>query len=56
MDLEVHGGTERPDSSSLTLFKNLYSKRPAAAAAGSVKFHTSQRNEKNKKSNKVRKR
>ena len=38
----------RPESSSLVPFENFYSKRPAAAAAGSVKFHTLQRNEETK--------
>ena len=41
-----------PDSSSLAPFENLYSKRPAAAAAGSVKFHTLQRNEETKNTTK----
>ena len=38
----------RPDSCSLAPFENLYSKRAAAAAAGSVKFHTLQRDEETK--------
>ena len=43
----------RPDSSSLAPFENLYSKRPAAAAAaGSVKFYTLQRNEETKNTTK----
>ena len=36
----------------LASFENLYSKRPAAAAAGSVKFHTLQRNEETKNTTK----
>ena len=36
----------RPESSSLAPFENFYSKRPAAA--GSVEFHTLQRNEETK--------
>ena len=42
----------RPDSSSLVPFENLYSKRPAAAVAGSAKFHTLQRNEETKNTTK----
>ena len=42
----------RPHSSSLAPFENLYSKRPAAAAAGRVKFHTLQRNEETKNATK----
>ena len=42
----------RPDYSSLTPFENLYSKRPAADAAGSVKLHTLQENEETKNTTK----
>ena len=42
----------RLDSSSLAPFENLYSKQTAAAAAGSLKFHTLQRNEETKNTTK----